>query len=105
MSRGVPCPRDPLPIQPGWRQQAARAALAYEMRDERPILIDAVRATAMAAGRGPQVIRACGMAAAQRTVEVDLALTALYPSASLSERSWAVAHFSRWGWRPWLLLH
>jgi hypothetical protein len=75
------------------------------MRNERPILIDAVRATAPAAGRGPQVIRACGMAAAQRTVEVDLALTALYPSASLSERSWAVAYFSRWGWQPWLLLH
>jgi hypothetical protein len=103
--RGVPCPRDPLPLEPGWRSQAARAALAYEMRSERPILIDTVRAAAPAANRGPQVIRACGTAAAQRTVEVDLALTAFYPSASLSERSWAVADFSRWGWRPWLLLH
>ena len=103
--RGVPCPRDPLPLQLGWRSQAARAALAFEMRSERPILIDTVRATAPGADRGPQVIRACGPAAAQRTVEVDLALTASYPSASLSERSWAVAHFSRWGWRPWLLLH
>ena len=104
-SQGGSCPRDPLPFTVDWRQQAARAALAYEMRTERRIFTDALRATAPGSARGSEVVRACGIAAARRTVTVDLSLTAFYPSASLSERVWAVARFSGWGWRPFLLLH
>lgn len=99
------CPRRPSPIPGDWRRRAPAAALALESRSERPIVIETALASAPNTARRQQLERACGIAATSRSVIVSLSLTALYPSASLSERVWAVAHFARWGWRAYFELH
>jgi hypothetical protein len=94
------CPRGHLlALRAGDRTTAASLAAAIEPRSLRPV----VRSVDARARRGP--VRACGDRVAERTVIVGLALTAYFPSASLSQRVVAVSRFRRYGWRVWLLLH
>ena len=88
-------------ISGDWRKAAARAAAAVEGRAQRPIFLGDGRGEFNERGLG----YACGAAAARRSIVVGLSLSAYYPSASLSERVLAVAHFRRWGWRVFLVLH
>ncbi len=99
------CPRAPTPLLGDWRRPAAAAALAVQSRKERPIVIQTGRASVPTNLRGQELEHACGKAAASKSVIISLSLTGLYPSASLSERVWAVAHFPRWGWRAYFELH
>ncbi len=99
------CPRDPSSLTGSWRREASAAALAVESRSERPIVIQTGRASAPGTTRRQQLERACGRVAASKSVIVSLSLTRFYPSASLSERVWAVADFPRWGWRAYFELH
>jgi len=98
------CPRDPSSLTGNWRHDAAGAALAVESRSERPIVTHTGKASAPGTARGQQLERACGKVATSKSVIVSLYLTG-YPSASLSERVWAVADFPRWGWRAYFELH
>ncbi len=72
---------------------------------ERPVVIQVGRASAPTTDRAQQLKNACGKKAASRSVIVSLSLTGFYPSASLSERVWAVADFRGWGSRPYFELH
>lgn len=99
------CPRRPSSLGGNWRRQGPAAALAVESRMERPIVLQANLASALTNPRAQQLQRACGKAAASNSVIVGLSLTAFYPSASLSERVWAVAYFAKWGWRAYFELH
>jgi hypothetical protein len=47
----------------------------------------------------------CGAGVARRTVIVNLSLTAMLPSASLSERDVAVSRLPGQGWQVWEVLH
>jgi hypothetical protein len=98
------CPRAPLALTGVWRRQAAAAALAVESRSERPIVIRVGLGSASSFGRAQQLQQACGRVAAARSAIVNLSLTAFYPSASVSERVWAVARFAD-GWHAYFELH
>ena len=97
---GDSCPRAPLHLQgrPGVQEAAEWAATAAEPRSALLVVVGF-------GGRMSQVRRACGAAAAARTVTVSLSLIGLLPSASLSERVVAVATFRGAGWRVYQVLH
>jgi hypothetical protein len=92
------CPRDTLPLRSGARQAAAAAAARFEGRAIRPVIVGYFFRLA-------QVRGACGRSIARRTVVVNMSLTAMLPSASLSERDVAVSHIRGDGWRVWMVLH
>jgi hypothetical protein len=92
------CPHGLAPLGSGARRAAAAAAAGFEGRAMRPVIV----------GYGfriAQVRHACGRSTARRTVVVNMSLTAMLPSASLSERDVALSHISGHGWRVWSVLH
>jgi hypothetical protein len=97
------CPAGALTPSRYWRRAAAIGAARSLARSERPVLVR--ESPSLHGSRNGQVIRACGRAAARRSVTVSFSLTGFYPSASLSERVVAVARFPRYGWRVWTVLH
>lgn len=92
------CPKHPAALMPGGTSAAGAAAARFEGRALRPVIVGY-------GGRIEQVRRACGAAVAKRTVTVGLSLTAMLPSASLSEREVAVEHLPGGGYRVWSVLH
>jgi hypothetical protein len=92
------CPRGLSALGPGARRAAAAAAAAFEGRAMRPVIVGY-------GSRLAQVRHACGRSTARRTVVVSMSLTAMLPSASLSERDVAVSHVRGGGWRVWSVLH
>jgi hypothetical protein len=92
------CPLHPLPLGRGARTAAAAPAARFEGRPMRPVIVGYN-------ARLAQVRFSCGRKTARRTVVVDMTLTAMLPSASLSERDVAVSHIRGHGWRVWAVLH
>jgi hypothetical protein len=92
------CPKNPAPLMPGGTSAAGATAADFVGREQRPVIVGY-------GSRIGQVRQACGAAVADRTITVSLSLTALLPSASLSERNVAVEHLPGGGYKVWLVLH
>jgi hypothetical protein len=92
------CPTAALALRPHALEHAAATAARFERRSMRPVVVGY-------SGRLAQVRRQCGARVARRTVVVNLSLTAMLPSASLSERDIAISHVRGHGWRVWEVLH
>jgi hypothetical protein len=92
------CPTGALALGRHAREAAAAAAARVEGRSMRPVVTGYF-------ARIAQVRHQCGAGVARRTVVVNLSLTAMLPSASLSERDLALSHIRGRGWRVWQVLH
>jgi hypothetical protein len=92
------CPTGALSLGRRAREEAAAAAARFEGRTMRPVVTGYF-------ARIRQVRHQCGAGVARRTVIVNLSLTAMLPSASLSERDVAVSRLPGQGWQVWEVLH
>ena len=94
---GGKCPSSLGALGSDRRRAAAAVAATFVGRKVRPVIVGY-------GSRKTQVRHACGAAVALRTVTVSISLTAMLPSASLSERLVAASRV-RGHWRVWLVLH